>query len=184
MRRWWRRVFNHGRRSTVAPEAVPYRPQRAAARPSVPAKAADIAAHALLAEQFRSLAEQDIQHLARIGMRTAGLKGRLAVAQRTAELCQQLCVGPHITAHSDQLQNHEYRDRKQQIQARLNALLEQGVQHGGVVTFDFSAETGALATSRQQLWSMCEQTSVVTFVVIPAYCVDGQLLSHQVVYTQ
>ncbi|MEU9808560.1 hypothetical protein [Mycobacterium sp. NPDC050853] len=185
VRQWWRRIFNQVCQSAaVVPEAMPHQPQTAAAGSGTPVvEVADIAAHALLAEQFRSLAEQDIQHLARMGMRADGLKGRLAVAQRTAELCRQLCAGPYIMAHSDELQDHEYRDRKQQIQTRLDALLEQGTRHGGTLTFDFTAATGVSVTPRQQLWSMCEQSGDVAFVVIPAYCVDGQLLSQQVVYT-
>lgn len=144
----------------------------------------DVAAHLLLAEQFRAVAEQDVQHLARIVIRATGRRGRSAVAQATAELCRQLCKEPGAPQHSLLPEDADYNHRKQQIQNRIDALLHDGLRSGGVVTFNFTAHIGSPPTAPQHLWSMCEADGDVAFVVVPAYCVDGQPVSHQVVYTQ
>ncbi|SKG49213.1 hypothetical protein [Mycobacteroides abscessus] len=194
IRPWWHRLRTRSRPGQAsgdrfgssAPPAPADASQLAAAPevPGGPGIPVDIAAHLLLAEQFRALAEQDIQHLARIVIRATGRRGRSAVAQATAELCQQLCQDPGAPQHSLLPGDADYNRRLQQIRDRIDALLQQGVRSGGVVTFDFTARVGSPPTAHQHLWSMCEADGDVAFVVVPAYCVDGQPVSRQVVYTQ
>ncbi|WP_336159962.1 hypothetical protein [Amycolatopsis sp. VC5-11] len=146
-------------------------------------ESADIAAHCTVANQFRGFAEQDLHHLARKSSAPSATDSRRNLAQAHADWCRALCDSTTRRALPVGSDDEELGTFARHAAARMGDIILQAERHGGHVSLDFSCEAGARPTETQQPWTLCDADDPVAFVVIPAYTVNGQRLSQQVVYT-
>lgn len=108
--------------------------------------------HLLVAERFRALIEQGLQHIARAELQTTGVQDRAAIAARVAELCKALTRAPGTQPLSATVdKSPELQERAAKVQEKFSGLLEEAFAAGGFVAFDFTADTGT-TTSYQQCW--------------------------------
>jgi hypothetical protein len=145
----------------------------------------DDAVHSTLADQFRNIVEQDMQHLVRDHLRLHHARsGPSAVAAAISALCRELLseqrspdpattclrLGMDPTNHVRMLQD-------------IGIKLEQ-LQRPGNVVWDFQAQPGTLLDHPvQQPWGQCDPALPIQFIVAPGYRANGKIFAKQQVFT-
>lgn len=146
----------------------------------------DSSTHAVLADRFRDLLTQDVQHLVREHQRDGlGRMTPLRIAQEIHTLCRYLFLDGYgdTTALCMRMGMDPERHgvAVQELIDKVTALRSQA--HG--VYWDMEATPDRrLDPERQQPWGQCDPEADVDFVIAPAYCVNGRLYAKQQVFTK
>lgn len=141
--------------------------------------------HVQLAIRLLNLMEQDIQNIARAELRASGTRGGTAIATRVSELCKALTRASGTQPLSAVVgSSPELQKQAAEVQQRFSEVLRESFSAGGFIAFDFTADFGSPASGAYQRCWGTDPDDPIAFVVIPAYVVDGQRFSHQIVFTE
>jgi hypothetical protein len=147
----------------------------------------DSFAHSEIAQEFRSLADQDLYHLARLNSSARGCSPT-HVPHTIASLCRAL-FGPHPVSEHRVRDELRYGspvpdDRIDRICAQARRLRKRATDTGREHRWEFAIRNGAaLDSNRQQAWSTCDPDQPVQFLVTPGYIVENRVYGLQQVFT-
>ncbi|MFJ5712839.1 hypothetical protein [Streptomyces sp. NPDC093105] len=149
--------------------------------------------HQELARQTRTMVEQQFQNFARQYSNGTDLARHRPNRERTAYLMSQLIrlLLDKRPASSWSIQQSLRLEGDPGIEAAINRLrtecidlVERIAKTGLAHEWSYASTTGApLDPERQEAWASCDPEAPVSFVVAPAYLVDGRIYSRQLVYT-
>lgn len=149
--------------------------------------------HQEFARQTRTLVEQKFQNFSRQYSDRTDLTRHRPKRERTAYLMSQLIrlLLDKRPASSWSIQHTLRLVGDPGIEAAINrlrneciALAERIAKTGLAHEWSYNCTTGApLDPERQEAWASCDPEEPVSFVVAPAYLVDGRIYSRQLVYT-
>lgn len=141
--------------------------------------------HHQVAIRLLNLMEQDIQNIARMELRPSGTRDRTAIATRVSELCKALTRAPGTQPLPAVVESSpELQEQAEEVQKRFAELLHEAFSAGGFIAFDFTADFGTPASGEYQRCWGTDPADPIAFVVVPAYVVEGQHFSHQIVFTE
>ena len=150
---------------------------------------ADHLTHLRLADEYRSLVEERIQHLARLASR--GHRSAVSRDARSAELVGKLCSAlfgqrdirlariKRILGDCAEFED-SVRSVVEDVGALNLAVTKTRLQH--LWDFEFTDGVG-LDDGRQEPWTSCDSTLPAAFVVSPGYIAGGEVFRPQRVYT-
>ncbi|CRK56806.1 hypothetical protein [Alloactinosynnema sp. L-07] len=146
----------------------------------------DQAEHTVLADQFRDLIAQDVQHLLRKHQRTTiGRPTPQLLAQHIHALCRDLFIDGHrdpaTACRRLGMDPADQGEGMHELIGKVKVLC----QRAGDVEWDLDVAPGrVLDPKRQQPWGQCDPTTVIEFAVAPAYRVGRRVYVKQQVFTK
>lgn len=144
----------------------------------------DDAVHVALADRFRDLVQQDMQHIVRSHLQSIG--GRVTaetIALEVRALCEDLLTGDYDASQACRrlgMDSAVLAVPLQELITKVNTLTDQATQEA----WDFQVISGAhLDANKQRPWGQCDPRHPVHFAVAPAYRANGRTYALQLVFT-